>query len=115
MACPFKQIVPSSSVAGDLSSSLKQAEVSLAKENTKLLYAGDNNINRIVAFMQEYPDATFLLDHDGKVVYRNKAAQLMFPINLNGTSLCSVFSFTYPSTTTTWDDLVLNYMHVNLT
>ena len=108
MSCPFKQIVPSSSAAGDLSSSLKQAEVSLAKENTKLLYAGDN-INRIVAFMQESPDAAFLLDHDGKVVYRNKAAQLMFPINLNGTSLCSVFSFTYPSTTTTtWDDLASN-------
>ena len=115
MACPFKQIVPSSSAAGDLSSSLKQAEVSLAKENTKLLYAGDNNINRIVTFMQESPDAAFLLDHEGKVVYRNKAAQLMFPINLNGTSLCSVFSFTCPSTTTTWDDLVLDYMHVNLT
>ena len=81
MACPFKQIVPSSSAAGDLSSSLKQAEVSLAKENTKSLYAGDNNINRIVTFMQESPDAAFLLDHEGKVVYRNKAAQLMFPMN----------------------------------
>jgi len=55
------------------------------------------SIHRIVASMQESPDAAFLLDHEGKVVsYRNKAAQLMFPMNNLNLEQVSVQSFPSP-------------------
>ncbi|KAL7537108.1 hypothetical protein ACHAXR_007589 [Thalassiosira sp. AJA248-18] len=52
-----------------------------------------------MTFMQGSPDAAFLVDHQGKIIYRNKAAQLMFMTNVNQMSICSLFTF--PPTTTT--------------
>jgi PAS domain S-box-containing protein len=54
--------------------------------------------------MQGSPDAAFLLDHEGKIVHRNKAAQLMFVTNVHQMSFCSIFSFT-KQLSLSWDDL----------
>ena len=55
--------------------------------------------------MQSSADAAFLLDTEGTIIYRNKAAQLMFLTNVNQMSFCSLFSSTEGHG---WDDLAGN-------
>lgn len=94
MSCPFKHL---------------QAEVSATSGGTTT--NGGTNINKLVTFMQGSPDAAFLLDHEGKILYRNKAAQLMFLTNAHKMSLTSIFTFMSPTSptpttsTSTWDTL----------
>jgi len=90
MSCPFKQL------HADVPTTISSKDNGCA-------------INNIVLFMQRHADAAFLLDHLGNIVYRNKAAQLMFLSNVNQMNICSLFSFTQPSPTGSgcdfWDDL----------
>ncbi|KAL3795386.1 hypothetical protein ACHAWO_002633 [Cyclotella atomus] len=60
--------------------------------------------NKLVTFMQGSPDAAFLLDKEGKIVYRNKAARLLFLTNVDDMSFCSLFSFCEESSGC-WDEL----------
>mmetsp|Transcript_22175 Transcript_22175/g.38008 ORF Transcript_22175/g.38008 Transcript_22175/m.38008 type:complete len:170 (+) Transcript_22175:179-688(+) len=67
-------------------------------------------INKLVIFMQGHADAAFLLDREGKILYRNKAAQLMFLSDVNQMNICSLFSFTQshaaiPGSSDCWDDI----------
>jgi len=60
--------------------------------------------------MQGHADAAFLLDREGKILYRNKAAQLMFLSDVNQMNICSLFSFTQshaaiPGSSDCWDDI----------
>lgn len=89
MSCPFRHLHPNS------------AQPTSAAANDR----NDNGskVNNLLTFMQGSPDAAFLVDHEGKVVYRNKAAQLMFLTNVHQMSLCSIFSFAQSDC---WDQLV---------
>ena len=60
--------------------------------------------NKLVTFMQGSPDAAFLLDKEGKIVYRNKAARLLFLTDVDNMNFCSLFSFCEPSAGC-WDEL----------
>ena len=63
-------------------------------------------VNKLVAFMQGSADAAFLLDREGKIIYRNKAAQLMFLTDVDQMHICSLFSFADGKDC--WDDLAKN-------
>lgn len=84
MSCPFKYI-------GD-------AQPSNAHVAT---------FTKLVAFMKDSPDAAFLLDKEGTVIYRNKAAKLMFLTNVEAMTFCSLFSFA-DSSDNNWDELAKN-------
>lgn len=105
MSCPFKPLHPSSPVAGGSGHKHHQSD------------GGGQNINKVITFMQASPDAAFLLDQDGKIIYRNKASQLMFVTNPTGLALTSIFSFIpHPhssssfttASVSSWDDLATN-------
>jgi PAS domain S-box-containing protein len=60
--------------------------------------------HKLVTFMQASPDAAFLLDKEGKIIYRNKAAELLFLTNVGSMSFCSLFTFSNQSVDC-WDEL----------
>lgn len=62
--------------------------------------------------MQGSPDAAFLLDKEGKIIHRNKAARLLFLTNVDNMSFCSIFSFCDRSEQC-WDDLAKNFTTSN--
>ncbi|KAL9185077.1 hypothetical protein ACHAXT_002854 [Thalassiosira profunda] len=100
MSCPFAKLH-----AGNSSSSTASTETSASSTPA----IDGSTINRLVTFMTGSPDAAFLVDREGKIVYRNKASQLMFLTDVNAMSLCSIFSFAPTSprgvATTCWDDI----------
>lgn len=65
----------------------------------------------MITQMQRSPDAAFLLDVEGNIIYSNKAAQLMINLNVHEMSICSLFSFVetcpYGASTSSscWDDI----------
>ena len=90
MSCPFKHL----------------HAVDAAPSPTTVAANNDGGIvNKLVAFMQGCPDAAFLIDQEGKIIYRNKASQLMFLTNVHQMSICSLFSFPKSSGTDCWDDI----------
>ena len=89
MSCPFKHLAtPSASPPSPTGVADKSA-----------------SLNKLVVFMQRSPDAAFLLDAEGTIVFRNKAAQLMFLTNVNQMNFCSLFSSTKGDC---WDSLSKN-------
>lgn len=70
-----------------------------------------NNVatfNKLVTFMQGSSDAAFLLDNEGRIIYRNKAARLLFLTNVDNMSFCDLFSFCDRSESC-WDDLAKDF------
>ena len=102
MSCPFKHIAAASPLASSLTSD--------AINTNSANHGGNNSVNKLVTYIQASPDACFLLDREGKIVYRNRAARLMFLTNdMNNMSISSIFQFTQPpSDLSTWDDLATN-------
>lgn len=102
MSCPFKHIA----AATPLASSLTSDAINTNSAN----HGGNNSVNKLVTYIQASADAAFLLDREGKIVYRNRAARLMFLTNdMNNMSISSIFQFTQPpSDLSTWDDLATN-------
>ena len=92
MSCPFKHLAATSSSASPPPSPKGVADKSPV-------------LNKLVVFMQRSADAAFLLDAEGTIIFRNKAAQLMFLTNVNNMSFCSLFSSTKGDC---WDSLAQN-------
>lgn len=94
MSCPFKHLH-----AGETSPT---STATSPKDHGSSAH-GTGTVNELILFMQGSPDAAFLLDREGRIVYQNKSAQLLFVTNLHDLSLCSIFAFTNASSS--WDDL----------
>ncbi len=88
MSCPFKHLAATSALPPSQGVADKSAI-----------------LNKLIVFMQRSPDAAFLLDAEGTIIFRNKAAQLMFLTNVDNMSFCSLFSSTKGHC---WDDLARN-------
>ncbi|KAK1734410.1 PAS domain-containing protein [Skeletonema marinoi] len=89
MSCPFKHLAATSA---------SPPSPTGVADKTALL-------NKLVVFMQRSADAAFLLDAEGTIIFRNKAAQLMFLTNVNQMNFCSLFSSTRGDC---WDSLARN-------
>jgi PAS domain S-box-containing protein len=89
MSCPFKHL----------------AATSASPHSPKGVADKSAVLNKLVIFMQRSADAAFLLDAEGTIIFRNKAAQLMFLTNVDNMSFCSLFSSTKGDC---WDDLARN-------
>lgn len=93
MSCPFQHLHTASSPSPSSPSPSSPRCVADNKSAT---------LNKLIVFMQSSADAAFLLDREGTVIYRNKAAQLMFLTNVNQMNFCSLFTSTKGDC---WDDL----------
>ncbi len=90
MSCPFKHLA---------------AAAPASPPSPKCVAGKSALLNKLIVFMQRSADATFLLDAEGTIIFRNKAAQLMFLSDVNQMSFCSLF----PSTRgDCWDSLAKN-------
>ena len=96
MSCPFKHLHPAKSAFS--SSSQPHSPTGVADNK-------NSSLNKLVYFMQSSADAAFILNVEGKIIYRNKAAQLMFLTDVNQMSFCSLFSSTKGDC---WDGLARN-------
>ena len=90
MSCPFKHLAATTPASPPSPTGVADKSASL---------------NKLVVFMQRSPDAAFLLDAEGTIIFRNKAAQLMFLTNVNQMNFCSLFSSTRGDC---WDSLAKN-------
>lgn len=63
---------------------------------------------KLITFMQSSPDSAFLLDKEGKIIYRNQAAKLLFLTNVDNMNISSMFTFCNQSDNC-WDDLVKDF------
>mmetsp|Transcript_18740 Transcript_18740/g.37797 ORF Transcript_18740/g.37797 Transcript_18740/m.37797 type:complete len:202 (-) Transcript_18740:39-644(-) len=85
MSCPFhhlSKIIPSSSSPRPLSRDCP-------------------TFHNLVAHLQSSPDAAFLLSREGTILYRNRAAGLLFLSDVENLPLASLFAFS-----SSWDDLM---------